>query len=68
VESDDITFVMNGQSFNITVARAVLISPAIHSALRFDQNSRTSVIADNEIESNDFATFLEFLDSRSPVT
>jgi hypothetical protein len=48
---------MNGEAVESTLAEAVLISPRVHEALRFDQNSRTFVISDNNINSISFNIF-----------
>jgi hypothetical protein len=61
VKSDEFRFIVNGDSFESSVAEAVLISPTIHEVLQNDQSRRTFVISGDKIGSNDFGIFLEFV-------
>jgi hypothetical protein len=76
VKSDKFEVVLNGESFETTLAEAVLISPKVYELLQLDPTIRTftisSVDESESIDSSSFQTFLgcvhlrEFIDlSRS---
>jgi hypothetical protein len=63
IETDDVKFVVKGESITTTHSEAVLISPAVCVSLRTDPTSRIFVIIEsNEVE--DFRSFVEFWTTR----
>jgi hypothetical protein len=65
VKSDKFEVVLNGESFEITVAEAVLLSPKVYELLQVDPTIRTFTICpgddSEDVDTVSLKAFLEFL-------
>jgi hypothetical protein len=61
IESEEMTFVVNGENFVVPLADALLLSSKVSENVRNDLNSRSFVICTDCATSTDFGEFLSFV-------
>jgi hypothetical protein len=61
VKSEKFHSFVNGECYESTFTEAVLISPRVQDILRNDRNCRVFVISDEDINSQYFGDFFEFI-------
>jgi hypothetical protein len=62
--SDPFTFHLRAHKFECTIAEAVLISPIVCNSIQCDSSCRAFHCSDERVDTETFASFLEFVRSR----